>query len=1268
MKHGFVTMLCKLRSVFVIMLVCAFFSNTVAADTIKTFDLTYTVDNETARTMLPMINEWRQSGDTWYWNENGTKYSCGTLSAYTYDYNLEQIALQRAYEAAVNFEHYRPDGSYFTSCKFNGTSSNGENIAIGTSGSGCSSAAHVFELWQENDKDYDGQGHRRAMLSSKYKAVGIAYVVYKGVHCWVQEFGTKNSGASAATALVGTTTGTISLNVSSATFSLLPEYSINYINYGTSQSLPKLIGWYKTKKTYYTNGISVPESDITNVKWTSDDTTKLVVQNNNTVKAVGAGDCTLSYSAAYDGKTYTGSMDVTVRKVNLGSSDITYTVPECSYEISGVTPKPVVTYNGQTLVEGTDYEITGYRNNKTVTNYAYIDLEGIGNFTDTHAVLFKITKSKLSDCVVSEIPDSYYTGSSITPQVSLTYKGAALTKGTHYSVTYSDNVAAGTATATIKGTNYFDGTLNVTYKILKQKPENLTYGDIADQIYKGSEFTPALTIKNGTKYLTKDTDYTVKYTDNINAGTASAVITFTGNYTGTKTLYFNIAKKPLSGVTVSGNTNKTYTGSPVKQTLTLTNGSVQMTEGTDYSVSYKDNTDVGTATVTLTGCGKNYTGTRDLTFKINAVTVSMADCTVTGDCVYTGSALTPEFTLKYADAVFVKDTDYTVSYSYNTNAGTSARISITGISSRLTGSAVKYFTITARSITEAEVSKIANQTYTGSAIKPAVTVKYNGTTLRSGTDYTVTYTDNVSAGEATATITGKGNFNGTYSVKFLIVKPTYNITLSVNGIGEAGLSKNPASEGDEIEVITKPQTGYEVESITVNGSAISGNKFTMKAGKTTVEVTFKKAVYSITVKKTGEGTVKLSDTSAYYGDEISLTVEPEEGYLIGSVKVDGKAFSGDKFSMPAKNITVEVTFTEIVMTHKLTKVNAKEAKCTEKGNITYYVCEDTECGCKKLYKDRYGQHEISIDDTIVPATGHSIEKVAGEAATCTESGHSEHWKCKKCGKLFVNSDGKTEITSASTVVEPLGHDKDHLEYHAKKEPTYNNDGHEEYYLCTRCGKMFSDPDCKTEVTYDKLLIPKKGAAVQGEEATLNNITYLVTYAATNGTGTVSVIGFKDPAENVVIPDTVEIKENIYIVNRIVSKAFYNDKTIRTLFIGANIVSIDSYAFQGCTNLTRVSGGSKLKTIGSRAFANCPNLKSFTVNSKVLAKIGTYAFQGDRRLKTVYIKNTTKLTKSGVKKSLKGSKVKTVKVKKSKVRKYRKYFKKSNSGRRVKVKK
>ena len=180
--------------------------------------------------------------------------------------------------------------------------------------------------------------------------------------------------------------------------------------------------------------------------------------------------------------------------------------------------------------------------------------------------------------------------------------------------------------------------------------------------------------------------------------------------------------------------------------------------------------------------------------------------------------------------------------------------------------------------------------------------------------------------------------------------------------------------------------------------------------------------------------------------------------------------------------------------------------------------------------------------------------------------------------------------------------------------------------------------------------------------------YKVTDPATDGTGTVTFTGVVTKKSSVSIPSTVEIKGSIYKVVRIGYKAFYKNTTIKTLSIGSNVKYIDSYAFYGCKNLTKVSGGKNLLSIGTKAFAACSKLKSFSISSAVLNKISPYTFQKDKKLKTITIKQTTKLTKAGVKKSLKGSKVKKIKVKKSKVKAYKKIFKKSNSGRSVKVKK
>lgn len=122
--------------------------------------------------------------------------------------------------------------------------------------------------------------------------------------------------------------------------------------------------------------------------------------------------------------------------------------------------------------------------------------------------------------------------------------------------------------------------------------------------------------------------------------------------------------------------------------------------------------------------------------------------------------------------------------------------------------------------------------------------------------------------------------------------------------------------------------------------------------------------------------------------------------------------------------------------------------------------------------------------------------------------------------------------------------------------------------------------------------------------------------------------------------------------------------IKTVKIGSKVTSIGNYAFYGCS-ITKVSGGSGLKTIGSYAFKNTKKLKSFSISSKKLSKIGKYAFAGSS-LKTLSITKTTKLTKKGVKKSLKKSKIKKVNVKNSKRIRYGLAFVKSNSGRKVKV--
>lgn len=624
-------------------------------------------------------------------------------------------------------------------------------------------------------------------------------------------------------------------------------------------------------------------------------------------------------------------------------------------------------------------------------------------------------------------------------------------------------------------------------------------------------------------------------------------------------------------------------------------------------------------------------------------------------------------------------------------------------------------------------------------------------------------------------------------------------SLSINGISQS--NETNAYAGDEITVNYTANTGYELDSITVDGKAITGNKFTMSSKDVTVTVTFKKINYTITVSECTNGTATVENSTANYGDTITINITADDCYKLGTITVNGE-YKASEFTMPASNITISVTFTadhklvktdakeatcteagyeeywscskcqklfsdgqgnnkidspivkpalghkwddgtvtdeatctkngtkhfvctrdgcgkttdetinalghdlkkiseeppkknvdghkayyecnrchklfsdaegnkeidspEVILglPHDLTAVPAKAATCTEDGYKAHYECKDDDCGCGKKYEDKSGQNDVSDADIKVAALGHDPQAIDKKDPTCTCNGYEKHYKCSRCKKLFSDANAENEIAEPKAIAK-LGHDLKHV---AAKAETYKEDGNIEYYYCNRCKKYFMDPDCKNEIAKSAIVIPKKGSAVLNEEAPAGDNIYKVTNPATDGTGTVTLTRVVTKTSSVSIPSTVEIKGSIYKVVRIGYKAFYKNTTIKTLSIGSNVKYIDSYAFYGCKNLTKVSGGKNLLSIGTKAFAYCSKLKSFSISSAVLNKISPYTFQKDKKLKTITIKQTTKLTKAGVKKSLKGSKVKKIKVKKSKVKAYKKIFKKSNSGRSVKVKK
>ena len=228
------------------------------------------------------------------------------------------------------------------------------------------------------------------------------------------------------------------------------------------------------------------------------------------------------------------------------------------------------------------------------------------------------------------------------------------------------------------------------------------------------------------------------------------------------------AKTSIGDATVSV-ANQTYTGSALMPKPTVKMGSTTLREGTDYTLSYANNTNVGTATITVRGVG-DYTGAITKRFTIARRPISGATISIAPQ-TYTGKALTPKPTVKMGSTTLREGTDYTLSYANNISASIDgASVTVIG-KGNYVGTATKRFTIARRPISGATV-KIASQTYTGSAITPVPTVTIPGCgTLTKGKDYTVQYSNNVSAGTASAIIIGRGNYTGSLKQSFSIVKP-----------------------------------------------------------------------------------------------------------------------------------------------------------------------------------------------------------------------------------------------------------------------------------------------------------------------------------------------------------------------------------------------------------------------------------------------------------------------------------------------------------------
>ena len=400
----------------------------------------------------------------------------------------------------------------------------------------------------------------------------------------------------------------------------------------------------------------------------------------------------------------------------------------------------------------------------------------------------------------------------------------------------------------------------------------------------------------------------------------------------------------INELAVSGIKDKEYTGKPVTQNIVIKNGNVVLDEGTDYTVSYSANTKVGTVEVTITGTG-SYIGEIKSSFDILPAKqqIQKLETRFKGffiDWAQKGSATGYE--IEYSTNADFKDSTVkkltankpdTLTISGLT-AGNKYYVrvrSYTNVGEKVyygAWSDSKNVTTAKSDITKSAISGISTKTYTGKNITQSVKVKYNGKTLKGGTDYTVSYSSNKKVGTATVKITGKGQYGGTVSKTFKInpakqkiQKLTakskaffidwaqkgsatgYDVEYSVNANMSGAVSKHlTANKPDTLTVsgLSGDKTYYvRVRSYTnVNGKVYYGAWSDVKSIKTANNDITKATVSGISTKLfTGKAitqnvTVKVGNTVLKNGTDYTVSYSNNKKVGKATVKITGKGKYG----------------------------------------------------------------------------------------------------------------------------------------------------------------------------------------------------------------------------------------------------------------------------------------------------------------------------------------------------------------------------------------
>lgn len=699
--------------------------------------------------------------------------------------------------------------------------------------------------------------------------------------------------------------------------------------------------------------------------------------------------------------------------------------------------------------------------------------------------------------------------------------------------------------------------------------------------YSGSELKPSVKVYYNRNYMSsvqlkEGSDYNVTYSNNINTGTATAIVTGIGAYSGTKKVTFTIEPKKISSPTFDGlKPEYTYTGQKVEPEFALMDGDTVI-PSSEYEVSYSDNTEVGTAAITITDVmGGNYDINCKAEFDIVKADPVISELPVADPISYDPHKTLNEASISGGAVIGVSGENITGTWSWADDSAVPA-VDVTDYDVVFTPDEQEHYNPVSGTV-QVNVSK-ADVNVVDLPVASAITY---------GDDLAKAV---ISGGRVSFDGIDQVEIPGTFAWKDESIKPFVSDS-------DKTLYTVVFTPADSVNYNTA-----EAE-ITVNVSKAAMPNFVMSVDNT------HKTVGSISLPGDWTWLDKDTETVIKAGGSVEATA-----VYVGDDK--------ENYDSTELKITIYRAACSEGKTVKYTLKGEKAPTCTKSGtgHTECSICGDVMS--TGVYVKELGHKWNSGRVTRKPTyTATGVKTFTCTVCKATKIGSIAKLATtdisKKTSKITVSGienkiyNGKVH-TQKSLVVKAgaktLRLNKDYTVTYSKNKAVGKAS-------VTICGKnAYSGKITKT------FTIVK---AAKGKTYTVGKFRYTITGAKADGTGTVAIAGTTYSRSDkkfasLTIADTVVIGDVRFKITSVSANAFSRYTALKNVTIGNNVTSIGANAFLSCKNLKKMTiKTAKLRSVGAKAFSGTYSKITFAVPRNKATAYKKLIKKGSPSAKAIY---------------------------------------------------